>query len=293
MSHRTSPLWPAQLDHLARTSDRPEALIQFYGDVLGLVPRSLGPGTWAMEGPSRRLIIAAGERGGQPMNAFRLADAAQLAALRNHLAGQGVALRPNPSPLLADGFAVADPDGRLVAFGLVGPTPPQPGDFAAARLPGRLQHVVVATDRLQRLVDFYVDAIGFVPSDHVWTGDIGADGTGRGEVAATFLRSDPEHHSFAAFRAPAARPDHHCYETTCWNDIRDWADHMAGQGVRLWWGPGRHGPGNNLFFMVEDPDGHKVELSAELELMGRETPPRAWRHEERTLNSWGQAWMRS
>jgi catechol 2,3-dioxygenase-like lactoylglutathione lyase family enzyme len=114
-----------------------------------------------------------------------------------------------------------------------------------------------------------------------------------GEITATFLRSDREHHSFAAFRAPAPRPDHHCYETTCWNDIRDWADHMATCRIKLWWGPGRHGPGNNLFFMVEDPDGHKVELSAELELMARAAPPRAWKHEERTLNYWGQAWMRS
>ena len=107
------------------------------------------------------------------------------------------------------------------------------------------------------------------------------------------MRSDPEHHSFAAFRAPAVRGDHHSYETTCWNDIRDWADHMGRQNIKLWWGPGRHGPGNNLFFMVEDPDGYKVELSAEIELMPREMAARSWKHEERTLNLWGQAWMRS
>ena len=39
---------------------------------------------------------------------------------------------------------------------------------------------------------------------------------------------------------------------------------MGRLGITLWWGPGRHGPGNNLFFMIEDPDGHKVEFSAEL-----------------------------
>ena len=112
-------------------------------------------------------------------------------------------------------------------------------------------------------------------------------------MTATFLRSDPEHHSLACFRAPEVRPDHQCYEPTCWNDIRDWADHMGTQRVKLWWGPGRHGPGNNLFFMVEDPDGHKVEWSAELEVMPRDMAPRAWKHEERTLNYWGQSWMRS
>ena len=76
-------------------------------------------------------------------------------------------------------------------------------------------------------------------------------------------------------------------------DIRDWADRMGKLGIALWWGPGRHGPGNNLFFMVEDPDGYKVEFSAELELIPKEVPYRTWPHEQRTLNLWGSAWMRS
>ena len=76
-------------------------------------------------------------------------------------------------------------------------------------------------------------------------------------------------------------------------DIRDWGDHMASLRIPMWWGPGRHGPGNNLFFMVEDPDGYKVEFSAELELMPEEMRYRTWPHEERTLNLWGSAWMRS
>ena len=43
---------------------------------------------------------------------------------------------------------------------------------------------------------------------------------------------------------------------------------------------------------LED-DGHKVEFSAELELMPKEMPHRTWPHEQRTLNLWGSAWMRS
>jgi catechol 2,3-dioxygenase len=68
---------------------------------------------------------------------------------------------------------------------------------------------------------------------------------------------------------------------------------MGKLGIALWWGPGRHGPGNNLFFMIEDPDGYKVEFSAELELIPKEVPYRTWPHEQRTLNLWGSAWMRS
>ena len=283
-------LWPAQLDHLARESDNPEALVAFYRDAIGMEPEVLHPGQWLLRGPQRRIVISQGTRGAQPMNAFRLDSADRIARLRDELAARGVAILPCPTPLFADGFGVRDPDGRLVAFGV----PDQRFDatpasqLPAARLPGRLQHVVVATDQLERLIAFYQRDLGFVASDNVFDGSPDS-----GPVTATFLRSDPEHHSFAAFRAPKPRPDHHCYETNCWNDIRDWADHMATLDIKLWWGPGRHGPGNNLFFMVEDPDGHKVELSAELELMPKEMPPRAWKHEQRTLNYWGQAWMRS
>ncbi|HSA90446.1 MAG TPA: VOC family protein [Burkholderiales bacterium] len=157
------------------------------------------------------------------------------------------------------------------------------GTDAPSGLPGRLQHFVCATPRLPEMLEFY-RGLGMVESDRVLEA---------AELSAVFLRSDPEHHSFAAFRAPESRPDHHCYETTGWLDIRDWADRMGRLRIPLWWGPGRHGPGNNLFFMIEDPDGHKVEFSAELELMPKDTPPRTWPHEQRTLNLWGSAWMRS
>jgi len=277
-----SPVWPAQLDHLVRASDKPDTLVAFYRDAIAMTAHEIGDGSWLLQGPQRRILIAAGEPGGQPLNAFRLQSREQLAALRTWLAARGIESLPNATPLFIEGLAVRDPDGRLAAFGLNDPRFEAP---AASTLPGRLQHVVVATDRLDRLIAFYERGLGFVASDHVYEEGVGN--------TATFLRSDPEHHSFAAFRAPAVRPDHHSYETTCWNDIRDWADHMGRQNIKLWWGPGRHGPGNNLFFMVEDPEGYKVELSAELEIMPRDMAARSWKHEQRTLNLWGQAWMRS
>ena len=49
-------------------------------------------------------------------------------------------------------------------------------------------------------------------------------------------------------------------------DIRDWADHLATLHIKLWWGPGRHGPANNLF-SDRGPEGYLIEISAELEIM--------------------------
>lgn len=267
-------LWPARLHHLRRDSAQPERLARFYGELLGDHVEPLPDGSWLVAGRGRRLVVGKGDAASVPYFALQMQDAAHLEAYRNRLKRA----EAFTSALLAEGAcAVTDPDGRRVVFGLARETETADG------LPGRLQHFVCATERLPQMLEFY-RGLGMVESDRVLEGDA---------LAAVFLRSDPEHHSFAAFRAPQSRADHHCYETNGWLDIRDWADRMASLRIPLWWGPGRHGPGNNLFFMIEDPDGHKVEFSAELELMPKEMPHRAWPHEQRTLNLWGSAWMRS
>jgi catechol 2,3-dioxygenase-like lactoylglutathione lyase family enzyme len=274
------PLWPATLHHVCRASPEPRALARFYGGLLGDRVEPLAGDQWLVAGRGRLLVVRYGSKGAVPYFALALRDAGQLAACREMLERRGIALEPSPTPLLAPGaFALADPDGRRIALGL-----PVISADAGDGIPGRLQHFVCASSRIEELLGFYRDRLGMIESDRVLEGSA---------LSAFFLRSDPEHHSFAAFRAPESRADHHAYETGSWNDIRDWGDRMANLRIPLWWGPGRHGPGNNLFFMIEDPDGHKVEFSAELERMPREMPFRTWPHEQRTLNLWGSAWMRS
>jgi len=276
----SAPIWPARLHHLRRDSDEPERLARFYGELLGDRVEPLAAGEWLVHGHGRRMLVGRGVPGAVPYFALALRDAAQLAAYAAALGRLGIAREPSPSPLFAEGaFAVADPDGRRIVFGL-----PLRAAGSESALPARLQHFVCASARLPEMLAFYRDSLGARESDRVLEDDA---------IAAVFLRSDPEHHSFATFRAPESRPDHHSYETGSWNAIRDWGDHMAKLRIPLWWGPGRHGPGNNLFFMIEDPEGHKVEFSAELELMTEAAPFRTWPHEQRTLNLWGSAWMRS
>jgi catechol 2,3-dioxygenase len=277
-------IWPATLHHLRRDSPDPERLARFYADLLGDRMEQVDSESWCIDGRGRALVVGRGAAASVPYFAFDMQNEAHVMGYARELDRLGVPQEPCPSPLFAAGaFAVKDPDGRRLVLGV----PKERG--GAAGIPGRLQHFVCASAGLGDLLTFYRDRLGLVESDRVLETEPGKDP----ELSASFLRSDPEHHSFAAFRAPASRPDHHCYETNGWMDIRDWADRMGTLRIPLWWGPGRHGPGNNLFFMIEDPDGHKVEFSAELELMPREMPYRTWPHEQRTLNLWGSAWMRS
>jgi catechol 2,3-dioxygenase len=286
-----SPIWPAQLDHLRLNSEDPEALAGFYAENFGFVRSPLPEGTELLQGPGRRLVVGPGAAGERPYHSFRVQSRAQLDGIRSFLESQGIALEPSPSPVFdEDAVAVRDPDGWLNVFGIPRadlPSNRAVNDRSAQALPGRLQHVVVASADLPAMMRFYEQALGFVPSDYCEA----APGDAATRKVA-FYRTDPEHHSFAVFSAPQTRADHHCYETDSWNDIRDWADHMSERHVKLWWGPGRHGPGNNLFFMVKDPHGHQVEISAELEHMPRYMAPRNWPLEERSLNLWGPGWMR-
>ena len=284
-----TPLWPAVLDHIRYDSADARRLADFYVRALGMTATPLAGGAYLLEAPGRRLIIGEGEKR-QAYSAFALSGRDQLAAYRAFVEGSQVELLPASTPLFEEGaFAVRDPDGRLAAFGVPKGRRPIDSDVGASALPGVLQHVVVASARFRDMMSFYTDTLGFMVSDTVHADAPGGD---LGDVNVCFLRADTLHHSFAVFRAPESRADHHAYETTGWNDLKLWADHFATLDVSIWWGPGRHGAGNNVFFMVKDPDGNNIEISAELETLEKGRAGKQWASGKRAINLWGEPWIR-
>ena len=274
------PLWPAKLDHICLTSGQPEVMLDFYQRGIGYESERIDDDSWLLRGAQRRLLLRAGTAGGMHFMAFRVDQAGRLKALRDFAVAQGLEVAASPSPLFGDeAFAVEDTDGNRLVFGLAAE---EAGENGA--LPANLQHLAVASTGLEALANCYEHKLGFRLSDTVLDEDRAMTGC--------FYRSDPEHHTIAMFAASYRALDHHAYEVPSWNHIRDWADRFAGLRVPIWWGPGRHGPGDNLFIMVQDPDKNKVEFSAELELMPYEQGPREWPHGEHTLNLWGTAWIR-
>ena len=274
-------VWPATLHHLYLTTEHIADKVAWYEDALQMQPELIDTDVWHLAGSQRDLVIGLDKSGGMAYAAFALADTAHLERLRQTLTDAGVAVRPLAAPLFYEGaYAVKDPDGNTLVFGI----PVQQRTVNDA-LPGRLQHLGLRTVNATVMTDFYTDILGFRVSDLVRDQN--------GDLTASFLRSDPEHHSIAIFRAPTTQLDHLCCETTSWNDIRDWGDHLAARYIEIEWGAGRHGAGNNLFIFVRDPDGVPVEFSAELQHCPYEQEPKVWKHEQRTLNLWGSAWMRS
>ena len=95
---------------------------------------------------------------------------------------------------------------------------------------------------------------------------------------------------------------HIAYEMRDPNHLIAMVDHLGRHGYRLIWGPGRHGPGHNLFTYHKDPDGNTIELFTQLDVMhddarGYWEPrpwhesfplrPRTWEVDLATVNIWG------
>lgn len=296
-------LWDARLLMIERATDDAQACANWYAQLLGDPATQLQTDVWQVRGPERWLLFREGPRKTVPTIAFAFPTYEQWEGYRAHLKLSGLDLYPVLTEWLSlfgeATFAVRDPDRRTLLFCVLPPEIDTAPALIAERdpvtvtalpsrsesRPARLQHFVCASTQTNAMLEFYRDVLGFMESDRVVDTD--------GDLSSAFVRSDAEHHSFAVFRAPHTGPDHHAYELPNWNAIRDWADHCGDLEIPLWWGPGRHGVGNNLFFMIEDPDGYKVEFSAELERMTPDQPYREWPHGPRALNLWGNAWMRS
>lgn len=152
--------------------------------------------------------------------------------------------------------------------------------------PVGIHHITLSTEDVPALVDFYVSVLGFVISDRM--GD-----------RFMWLRCNREHHTVAIVEGAADGLDHYCFEIRDWNELKVWCGDLAAGDVMTSWDPGRHGPGNNLFIMFDDPDGVHIELPREMERFwdGTVTYPgrRDWAAGMRTVNLWGPTsdWRRS
>jgi catechol 2,3-dioxygenase len=178
----------------------------------------------------------------------------------------------------ASGFRTVDPDGNIIHFHGGVDRSGEVGDPGAHR-PIRFQHITLSTTDVAAMLEFYTRVIGFRQSDVM------------GENEFAWLRSNREHHTLAlAGSDHGGDIDHYAFDITGWAELKVWCDRLTEEGVDITWGPGRHGPGNNLFIFFDDPAGNQIELSAELERFHDdrvEYPVRRWEAIPGTPNLWG------
>ena len=215
---------------------------------------------------------------------FEVRDSDGISGIEQRLAENGISYSALPDGMLdepldgTEGIQVTDPDGNTVHFH--GPVQRQGENSAdTGRRPIKFQHTTIGTNDLEPQLDFYVKIVGFRISDQLSDGRF------------AWLRSDPDHHTLAIVNVGRRGGlDHYSYDLAQWEDFKQWCDRLSELGVDVQWGPGRHGPGNNLFIFFDDPAGNHIELSAEMEKFYDDRVayiPRQWSPVPNTINLWG------
>ena len=268
----------AALSHVALGVEDPAATAAFYARTLGLATGETLPNGTIRLGWGRGFHALELTRGdGLDHFGLEVPDEAALAALQSRLDAHGIAsARERGAGDHPPVVTFRNADGhRIEAHGPID----RSGEHAAdpGRRPIRVHHVTLASPAVAEQVAFYETVLGFRVSDRM------------GEVF-TWLRSSREHHTVAVVAADAPGLDHYAFEIESWASLKTWCDELAARDVALQWGPGRHGPGNNLFVMFDDLDGNHVELSCEMERFWddrAEHAPRDWARGATTVNLWG------
>ena len=286
-----------RLGHAAFTADDVESLVDYYESVMGFTVAERGGdgSTYLTSSLDRQTvaIVPGGERRLAHIG-FMLAPDASLRDARSALADAGVeaALKSDAEPGIHELLEFSDPEGNTIQL-YTDVEQSGHGYTGTGIQPQKLGHICVRADDVQRLSDFYETQLGFRWSD--WIGDF-----------FVFLRCNSDHHALNLLKGPqTGNVLHHiAYELRDFADVQPAMDHLYRNGYKLAWGPGRHGPGHNIFTYHQDAHGHMIELFAQLDVMLDESlghfEPRPWHedHPQRpkvwppdplTPNRWGIA----
>jgi len=264
--------------HLRRVgiaSPDPEGLAQFYEQVWGLAISGRREGFIYLRGTGQEhhvLVISPGPRPSVRLVGLGLADPAAVDQTAARLSERPeIRLLSAPRELTehGGGYAVrlADPDGRVLELSAA-VAPVEPVDSGAAVRPVKLSHVVLNSARSDAFSQLLIDALGFRLADSM--------------PHMRFYRCSADHHSIAITLAPYASLNHIAFEVPSWEHVLRGIDNMTALGFETVWGPGRHGPGNNVFGYFAAPNRQVIEYTAEVEQIpsGEDRPARMWLPEE-------------
>ena len=86
-----------------------------------------------------------------------------------------------------------------------------------------------------------------------------------------FMRCNRKHHALAYAKSDLASLNHIAFEMRDMDAVMRGIGRLRDAGHELVWGPGRHGPGNNVFGYFVAPWGGIVEYTAEVSEVERTT----------------------
>ena len=176
------------------------------------------------------------------------------------------------------GVSFKDPQGRIICVVCEDLRhPAEQADAAAARdRPERLAHVVMNSHDTPAAQAFYENALGFKLSD-------------RTRIMA-FMRCNTDHHNIALADADNDCLNHIAFIMPNLDAVMKGGGRMKDAGHAIQWGPGRHGPGNNLFNYFLGPFDFAIEYTAEVSTVDdsyRTGMPDDWKWPPGRIDHWG------
>jgi catechol-2,3-dioxygenase len=171
------------------------------------------------------------------------------------------------------GFAFMDPEGRVVR--VIADDARHADAAVTPERPIRITHLVLNTPRQEEAAAFWTAALGFRVSDR---------------SLLTFIRCNSDHHSIAFHPGESSTLHHIAFEVADFDAVMRGAGRMRDAGIPVEWGPGRHGPGNNVFAYFVGPEDFVIEYTAEIQQVDERTPvrtPKDWAYPPGRSDLWG------
>ncbi|MBV8121445.1 MAG: VOC family protein [Alphaproteobacteria bacterium] len=141
---------------------------------------------------------------------------------------------------------------------------------------GKIGHVVLNVQDVERSARFYTEVLGFQISD-VYPEEMVAGGM-------VFLRCNADHHGIALVGSAGAPADnielnHLAFEVASLDEVFRARDHLCRHGVKIDF-EGRRRAGCQLAVEFRDPDNHRLEIYWGIDQIGSDgyvRPPAEWK----------------
>lgn len=258
-----------------------EEASRFYQSVWGLTPVETRNDAQYFRGTARYHHVLGLHQGARPAViriVFDVADRNAVDALHGKVAAAG-AKPARPAALTAAGggygFACKDPDGRNLAF--VCDCADHADTADRPDRPRGIVHVNLNARDIDGTLGFFTGALGFRVIDE--------------NAPLTFLHcANSDHCSIVIAGTDLATLNHIAFAVPDFDSVMRGMGRMKDNGYPIEWGPGRHGPGNNVFAYFCGPDEVPLEYAAEVLEIDESYEPRPssyWKYAPGRSEQWG------
>jgi catechol-2,3-dioxygenase len=241
---------------------------QFYTDRWGLEPTETHDGAiyFRADGPKHHVLsLHESDVNGLKSLVLEVPRSEDLEILHERLLAAGV---PVERGITSDfeagtglGMSCVDPDGNVVEIvtGFAKAT----GSYGHRDIkPQDVNHVVLESSDPARLERFYIDMLNFRLTERI-------------NGVISFYACNTNHHTVAIAQSRDEQNglNHVAFELQDWEAWSRALYYAGERGLTRVAGPGRHGPGHNLFCYYRDEDRNVVEYTTEIEQIDDDAPP--------------------